>query len=96
MGFFLPVLLFAGGSTEKIWFRLAQLMAAAGHAVTVVSLRCPALPDVASTGSLTHLRVSGMVHTTKLSLNLVLDFIRGPAVARAISRYSCGHASDCL
>ena len=44
MGFFLPVPALAGGATEKIWLRLAGLMTAAGHEVTVVSRRWPGLP----------------------------------------------------
>jgi glycosyltransferase involved in cell wall biosynthesis len=84
MGFFLPVPPLAGGATEKIWFRLAQLMAAAGHEVTIISRRWPGLPDVESTGSLTHLRVPGMAHAKKLSLNLVLDFIWGLRVTRQL------------
>lgn len=84
MGFFLPVPPLAGGATEKIWLRLAELMAAAGHDVTLVSRRWPGLPDRETTGRLTHLRLPGMAHTAKLPLNLVLDFVWGLRVARRL------------
>ena len=40
-GFFLPVPPAAGGATEKIWHRLAQVFAAAGHEVTFISRTWP-------------------------------------------------------
>ncbi len=82
MGFFLPVPPLAGGATEKIWFRLGELMAAAGHEVTIVSRRWPGLPDRETQGRLTHLRLPGMAHTASLARNLVLDFFWGLRVAR--------------
>lgn len=84
MGFFLPVPALAGGATEKIWSRLAELMAEAGHDVTIVSRRWPGLPDREIVGRLTHLRIPGMPHTASLARNLVLDFIWGLRVARRL------------
>jgi glycosyltransferase involved in cell wall biosynthesis len=84
MGFFLPVPPLAGGATEKIWFRLAQLMAEAGNDVTLVSRRWPGLPDRETTGRLDHLRIAGMNHTARLSANLALDFIWGLRVLRQL------------
>jgi glycosyltransferase involved in cell wall biosynthesis len=84
MGFFLPVPPLAGGATEKIWFRLGELMAAAGHDVTLVSRRWPGLPDRETHGRLTHLRIPGMAHTASLPRNLVLDFIWGLRVLRQL------------
>ncbi len=84
MGFFLPVPPLAGGATEKIWFRLAQLMAEAGHDVTLVSRRWPGLPDHETSGRLTHLRVPGMNHTARLATNLILDFIWSLRVLRRL------------
>ncbi len=84
MGFFLPVPALAGGATEKIWLRLAGLMTAAGHDVTVVSRRWPGLPDHETSGRLTHLRLPGMGHTRSLPCNLMLDLLWGLRVARAL------------
>ncbi|HTH49775.1 MAG TPA: glycosyltransferase family 4 protein [Candidatus Limnocylindria bacterium] len=78
-GFFLPVPPILGGSTEKIWHRLAREFAAAGHEVTMVSRRWPGWPDVEKEpgGRLTHLRLPGCRHTRYLPLNLALDFLWG-------------------
>jgi glycosyltransferase involved in cell wall biosynthesis len=78
-GFFLPVPPVLGGSTEKIWHRLAREFAAAGHQVTIVSRRWPGWPDVEteSGGRLKHLRLRGCAHTRLLPLNLLLDFLWG-------------------
>jgi len=84
MGFFLPVPPLAGGATEKIWFRLAQLMAEGGHDITLVSRRWPGLPERETIGRLTHLRVPGMNHTSRLAANLVLDFFWGLRVLRQL------------
>ena len=84
MGFFLPVPALAGGATEKIWHRLGELMAAEGHGVTLLSRRWPGLPDLESTGRLTHLRLRGMGHTRHLAANLALDFLWGLRVLRAL------------
>lgn len=84
MGFFLPVPALAGGATEKIWHRLGELMADEGHEVTLISRRWPGLPDRETIGRLTHLRLPGMNHTRRLPANLVLDFLWGLRVARAL------------
>lgn len=84
MGFFLPVPPLAGGATEKIWFKLGELMAAAGHDITLVSRRWPGLPDRETTGRLTHLRVPGRSHTASIARNLLLDFFWGLRVARCL------------
>jgi glycosyltransferase involved in cell wall biosynthesis len=82
-GFFLPVPPILGGSTEKIWHRLAREFTAAGHTVTMVSRRWPGWPDVETEpgGKLTHLRLRGCTHTRFLPLNLILDFLWGIQVA---------------
>ncbi len=82
MGYFLPVPALQGGSTEKIWHRLAALMAEAGNDVTIVSRQWPGLAAHESIGRLHHARLKGMDHTRRLSLNLVLDLIWGLRVAR--------------
>ncbi len=82
-GFFLPVPPVLGGSTEKIWHRLAREFAAAGHTVTMVSRRWPGWPDVETEPDtrLTHLRLRGATHTRFLPINLLLDFLWGLQVA---------------
>lgn len=84
MGFFLPVPALAGGATEKIWHRLGELMADAGHDVTIISRRWPGLSDREVIGRVTHLRLPGMGHTRSLPFNLTLDFIWGLRVLRAL------------
>lgn len=78
-GFFLPVPPVLGGSTEKIWYRLAREFVAAGHTVTMVSRRWADWPRVEteSDGHLTHLRLRGCTHTRFLPVNLLLDFVWG-------------------
>jgi glycosyltransferase involved in cell wall biosynthesis len=84
MGFFLPVPALAGGATEKIWHRLGELMAEAGHDVTVFSRQWPGLPECETHGRLTHVRLGGARHTRWLPLNLVLDFLWGLRVLFAL------------
>ncbi len=84
MGFFLPVPALAGGATEKIWHRLGELMADAGHEVLIISRRWPKLANQESHGNLTHLRIPGMNHTRFLVSNLLLDLLWGFKVMRAL------------
>ncbi len=72
-GFFLPVPPVQGGSTEKIWHRLAQEFAAAGHAVTFVSRAWPGFPARETVDGVTHIRLSGANHRRSLFMNLLLD-----------------------
>lgn len=83
-GFFLPVPPAAGGATEKIWHRLSQLFAAAGHEVTFVSRSWPGFPDQETLNGVRHLRLRGASHTRWLALNLWHDFWWGRRVARAL------------
>ena len=80
MGFFLPVPALQGGSTEKIWLRLGEHMAAAGHQITVVSRTWPGLPDRECHGLLRHERCPGWNHTRSLWRNLWLDLRWGRRV----------------
>lgn len=82
MGYFLPVPALAGGATEKIWHRIAELMAGAGHEVTIISRQWPTLPNREQIGRVTHLRVPGWNHTRSLPVNLMLDFRWGLRVLR--------------
>lgn len=85
-GFFLPVPPVIGGSTEKIWHRLATEFAAADHEVTVVSRQWRGFADREKTGGVTHLRLRGANHRRSLLLNLLLDFQWGLRVARNLPR----------
>ncbi|MFM9079034.1 MAG: glycosyltransferase family 4 protein [Opitutaceae bacterium] len=82
MGYFLPVPAIAGGATEKIWPRLGELMAAAGHEVTIISRRWPGLANLEKCAGVTHLRLPGWNHTRSLGTNVLLDFRWGLRVLR--------------
>jgi glycosyltransferase involved in cell wall biosynthesis len=81
-GFFLPVPPVIGGSTEKIWHRLAREFAAAGHEVTLVSRQWRGFAEREKADGVTHLRLRGANHRRSLFLNLILDFQWGLRVAR--------------
>lgn len=83
-GFFLPVPPLRGGSTEKIWHRLAPQFAAAGHEVTFVSRQWPGLPHRGTVDGVTHIRVPGAAHARSLAVNLWHDARWGMRVARAL------------
>lgn len=85
-GFFLPVPPVLGGSTEKIWHRLAQEFAKAGHEVTFISRRWGIRPDRETVDGVTHLRLRGADHRRSLVMNLLLDFWWGIRVALALPR----------
>lgn len=79
-GFFLPIPPVAGGATEKIWHRLAQEFAAAGHQVTFVSRQWPGFANREHVDGVEHIRVRGVNHTRRLALNLWHDFWWGVRV----------------
>ena len=83
-GFFLPVPPVQGGSTEKIWHRLAQEFAAAGHTVTFVSRAWPGFAGDETVRGVRHLRLRGADHSRFLLVNLLLDFWWGGRVARRL------------
>jgi len=83
-GFLLPIPTVRGGAMEKTWLRLAQEFVAAGHEVTLISRRWPGWPDRETQAGVRHLRVTGADHTRHLAINLLLDFIWGLRVTRAL------------
>ena len=83
-GFFLPVPPVRGGSTEKIWYRLAQEFAAAGHEVTLLSRTWPGFAAREREAGVLHRRLPGADHTRSRLRNLWLDFRWGLRVARAL------------
>jgi glycosyltransferase involved in cell wall biosynthesis len=85
-GFFLPVPALSGGATERSWYGLARLFAAAGHAVTFISRSWPGLASRETREGVDHVRLDGFDHTRYLALNLAMDFIWGIRVARALPR----------
>jgi glycosyltransferase involved in cell wall biosynthesis len=83
-GFFLPVPAVSGGATEKIWHGLARIFAAGGHSVTLVSRSWPGMARAETVEGVRHIRLPGFDHTRFLPVNLVLDFVWGLRVARAL------------
>jgi glycosyltransferase involved in cell wall biosynthesis len=83
-GFFLPVPATKGGATERSWYGLATLFAAHGHQVTFVSRRLAPAPAAERQAGVEHVRVRGFDHTRHLWLNLLLDFLWGLRVGRAL------------
>lgn len=83
-GFFLPVPATKGGATERSWYGLAKLFAAAGHSVTFVSRRSGDSPREEWADGVKHVRVRGFDHSRSLALNLLLDLVWGFRVARAL------------
>ena len=83
-GFFLPVPPVQGGSTEKIWFRLAQEFAAAGHDITFISRTWPGFAAAETSQGIRHVRLHGADHSRFLFFNLLHDFWWGLRVARRL------------
>jgi glycosyltransferase involved in cell wall biosynthesis len=83
-GFFLPVPPVQGGSTEKIWHRLAQQFAAAGHEVTFLSRAWPGFALRETVAGVRHRRLRGADHTRSRIRNLWRDFLWGLRVTRAL------------
>jgi glycosyltransferase involved in cell wall biosynthesis len=83
-GFFLPVPPVQGGSTEKIWFRLAQEFAAAGHDITFISRAWPGFATAETSQGIRHVRLRGADHSRFLLFNLLHDFWWGLRVARRL------------
>lgn len=84
MGYFLPVPAVVGGATEKIWPRLGELMAEAGHEVTIISRCWPGLANHERKSGVNHVRLRGWNHTRFLAANLLLDFRWGRKVLRQL------------
>ena len=85
-GFFLPVPAVRGGATEKTWHGLAALFASAGHSVTFISRSWPNLAPAETAAGVKHVRLPGFNHSRSLPLNLLLDFLWGVRVARALPK----------
>lgn len=83
-GFFLPVPAVRGGSTEKIWHRLAQEFAARGHAVTLICRNWPGMEARETVDGVHYIRVRGTNHTSSLGLNLLHDVRWGIRVSRVL------------
>jgi glycosyltransferase involved in cell wall biosynthesis len=83
-GYFLPVPALRGGATERSWYGLATLFAAAGHSVTFVSRQWRGLPVNESALGITHIRVPGFDHTRHMLANIFLDFIWGLRVSSVL------------
>lgn len=84
LGFFLPVPPVRGGSTEKLWWRLAREFADAGHEVTLVTRTWENWPRREADRGVTVLRVRGHDHSRWLVLNLLHDFVWSWRVRRVL------------
>ncbi len=82
--FFLPVPPVAGGSTEKIWFRLGREFAARGHAVTSFSRTWRGFPRTEIIDGVRHVRLRGVEHHRALWRNLLRDFAWSRRIFRAL------------
>lgn len=69
---------------EKTWHRFAEEFVRAGHTVTFISRRWPGWADNETIAGVRHVRIPGADHTRYLWLNLLLDFIWGLRVTRAL------------
>jgi glycosyltransferase involved in cell wall biosynthesis len=85
-GFFLPVPAIGGGATERSWYGLARIFAAAGHSVTFVSRDWATQPPPESVAKLRHVRLRGFDHSRFLPVNLFLDLVWGLRVTTALPR----------
>lgn len=84
LGFFLPVPPVRGGSTEKLWWRLAREFADAGHEVTLVTRAWENWPQRETDRGVTLLRVRGHDHSRWLPLNLLHDLVWSWRVRRSL------------
>ena len=74
----------SGGATEKIWDGMSRIFARAGHSVTFISRSWPGLAASETSDGVRHVRLPGFDHTGSLPINLMLDFIWGLRVGRAL------------
>jgi glycosyltransferase involved in cell wall biosynthesis len=74
----------SGGATERSWYGLARIFASGGHSVTFVSRSWEGAAPAEAAPGLRHIRLPGFNHTRHLAINLLLDFIWGVRVARAL------------
>jgi glycosyltransferase involved in cell wall biosynthesis len=74
-GAFLPVPPLMGGAVEKIWFRMGQEFARAGHEVIHISRIYPKLPTENQIEGVRHIRVLGYDTPTSLLKLKFLDLI---------------------
>ena len=69
---------------EKTWHRFAAEFVRSGHDVTLISRRWPGSLDRELVAGVRHVRLPGADHTRYLWLNLLLDFVWGLRVTRAL------------
>lgn len=74
-GAFLPVPPILGGAVEKIWYRMGQEFAQAGHEVTHISCSHPNLPDNEYLNGVNYIRIPGYDTPSKLIKLKVLDLL---------------------
>jgi len=74
-GAFFPVPPILGGAVEKIWYRMGQEFALAGHEVTHISRSHPDLPDTEYLNGVNYVRISGYDTPSKLIKLKFLDLL---------------------
>jgi glycosyltransferase involved in cell wall biosynthesis len=82
--FFLPVPAVRGGASERAWHGLAGIFAAQGHSVTFFSRGWPGFAAQEEVDGVRLIRLPGFDHSRNLPINLILDFIWGIRVTRAL------------
>src|SRR5580704_6830226 len=84
LGPFLPVPAVIGGAVEKVHLLLAGAYRAAGHEVTIISRRYKDFAEEEVVGGIRLIRVRSTDRSSRLAVNLVLDFIYAVRVAYAL------------
>ena len=87
-GAFLPVPPIMGGAVEKVWLRLGQEFAAAGHEVVHVSRTHPQLPTEERIEGVRHVRVRGYATPASIWKLKLLDLFYSRRACRAVPRDS--------
>ena len=70
-----------GGSTEKIWHRLAEELVRRGHEVMLISRTWPGFAERETVAGVSHRRLRGADHSRWLVINLLHDLAWGLRVA---------------
>ena len=83
-GAFLPVPPLMGGAVEKVWFRLGQEFARAGHEVTHISRQYPGLARQEIIAGVRHLRVAGYDTPRSMTRLKALDLAYSIRAFRAL------------
>ncbi len=84
LGPFYPVPPVLGGAVEKVHLLLAEVYAALGHEVTIISRRYKDFPAQETINGVKNIRIASSNRVSSLALNLVLDFFYALRVSRRL------------